>query len=197
MGNGWDDVEGLFVSSADADLRGQGDAQPAFGAFAGERLLFLAWLRPFAKGDHVDPLIELLALAMSLNADRLALRMSARVWSLDDPIPPVSEDADLRQQALALTFVDGVDGDVRMWTVIHPYDLDGDGPTWRAPQRLDGGEGWIGQALRFSVRERDKLATDAKGVGQQAVRVAALGHRLLMPDDVRKGLEKALLAEAT
>lgn len=184
MGNRWEDLESLFVSSADSDLREHGEAQPAFAAFASEQLLFLAWLRHFDKGEYADPLIELLALAVPLCADRLAVSMSARVWSLDDPIPPVTEGTDLRQQVLAVTFVDGAHQGLDMWTMLHPFDLDAGEPVWHSPQRLDGGEGWIGQALQKSVLERGRMAARPEKIRQQAIRLDALGHQLFMSAEV-------------
>lgn len=45
-------------------------------------------------------MIELLALAMALEADRLVFATAGRLTSLDDPIPPVTDGADLRQRTV-------------------------------------------------------------------------------------------------
>jgi hypothetical protein len=88
----WDEVEQFMIAEAERDLEAGNEVRPCFAAFACEAPLVLAFLRPFPKGGYHDPLIELLALAAPLNADRLKLSLSGRAWSMDDPIPPVDPD---------------------------------------------------------------------------------------------------------
>lgn len=172
----WTDA--LFRELADADLARDGEIAPVLAAFGGPDLLFLGWLRPFAKGRYPDPVIELCALALPLGADRLALCLGARAWSLDDPIPPVTEDLDARQRVRITTFADGAARTPLVWNVVQPFDLDGSQVRWSEPTRLDDGEGWIAEALGICIRERAVVADDVPGVLRQAERVVALGHEL-------------------
>lgn len=188
MANRWEDIDDLFVQWAAEDLEETGEIRPGLAAFAGERPRFLAWLRPFPKGAYHKPLIELFALAGPLDADRLAVSMPARVWSLDDPIPPVSADGDLRQRALVVHLVDGACGQPRGVTVFHPFQQDDDGPSWQEPRRLSGGEGWVFSATELAITSRKRLrATDAD-IREQAVRVSRLGHDLYLATDVHDRL---------
>lgn len=187
MGNRWDEVEELFVSCAEADLEQWGELAPALVAFSGEQLLFIAWLRPFEKGAYHDPVIELLALAMPLDADRLALALAGRAWSFEDPIAPVSEDADLRQRVLVLHFVDGADGAAKPYSVVRAFDLEDGKVRWGEPRRLDGGQGWVFQALEVAVHRRARLRAPLSEVRAQAARVVELGHDLhLSPELARR-----------
>ena len=185
MDNRWEDLEALFVACATEDLLTRGEVEPVLAAFAGPRLRFLAWLRPFEKGAYADPLIELCALAVLLDADRLALCMSGRVWSLNDPIAPVTEDVDLRERALVAFFVDGARGRPIAWSVIQPYDVEGDAVRWDDPRRLHDGSGWIPATLKLAVRKRGRPGRDGGDVRRQARRVDALGHGLYVPEDVQ------------
>ncbi|MGH3666294.1 MAG: hypothetical protein ACRDU8_09470 [Egibacteraceae bacterium] len=184
MINRWEDLEELLVAEASEDLRDSGEVRPALSAFRGDDLLFLAWLRPFATGAYADPLIELCALAMPLDADRLALSISGRVWSLDDPIPPVTEGADLRQRALVVHVVDGAGDTLQSHSAIHPYDLSHGDVSWAEPRRLEGGDGWICGALEIAVRDRARLRADAGEIRKQAARVDRLGHELYLPPEI-------------
>lgn len=187
MGNRWDEVEELMVKCAEADLEQSGEVAPALVAFSGQQLQFIAWLRSFEKGAYHDPVIELLALAMPLDVDRLALSLAGRAWSFDDPIPPVSEDADLRQRVLVLHFVDGAQGTPRPHSIVRAFDL-GDGTVrWGEPRRLDGGQGWIFEALEVAVHRRARLRAPLSEIRTQAARVVELGHDLhLSPELARR-----------
>ena len=184
----WEDVEATMVAMAGADLAEGRPITPLLAAFAGDHLRFFAFLRPFAKGEHGDALVELLALAMPLDADRLGLSLSARVWSLDDPIPPVSAAGDLRQRALVCAFVDGTVGRPREETVFHPYDLVDGEVRWHPPQRLGGGQGFVLAAFVLAVRRRHQLRCDDAQILQQATRCVRLGHDLHLAPDVRARL---------
>jgi hypothetical protein len=184
VANRWEDIDDLFVQCATDDLEAAGEIRPGMAAFAGDRLRFLAWLRPFAKGAYHKPLIELFALAGPLDADRLALSIAARVWSLDDPIPPVTREVDLRQRVLMLHVVDGAQGRPRSHTVMRSFELGPDGPEWGARNVLTGGEGWIIQAMEIVVRDRHKLRAPLAEIAKQATRVVSLGHSLYLTEDV-------------
>lgn len=184
MTNRWEDAEELLVAAADDDLCRGDTVQPAFVAFAGASLRFIAWLRPFAEGQHAEPLIELFALAGPLDCDRLMCSFAGRAWSLEDPIPPVTAGADLRQRVLVISAVDAADGDPRSWGAVHAFDLGTDGPTWGERRVLQGGEGWIPRAMEALVRRRDDMRAPLEEVARQARRVAALGHDLHLPPDM-------------
>lgn len=187
--NRWEDLEELFVRCAEDDLMRWGEVDPVYAAFRGTALQFLAWLRPFEKGAYADPLIELCALAMPLRSDRLALALTGRVWSMDDPIAPVTDEGDLRQRALVLTFVDGSAGRARLWTVLRPFDIEHGRVSWHDRQHLDGGEGWIGEALQTCVRKRRRLPADLAAMRSQAVRLIDLGHQLYLAENVAQRLD--------
>lgn len=194
MADRWDDVDELVVATATDDLEATGEVVPCFVAFAGDHLRFIAFLRPFAKGAYADPIVELSALAMPLDADRLALSVGARVWSLDDPVPPVTADADLRQRVLQVEYVDGTAGRPRHHSVLHAFDLADSHLTWHDPVRLDDGEGWIPEALTLAVQHRRRLATTDAEIARQAQRCVALGHDLYLAPAVSERLGMAELA---
>jgi hypothetical protein len=184
MANRWEDVEDLFLKTAEDDLLIDGVVQPALAAFAGDQLRFLAWLRWFPKGQYEEPFIELLSLAMPLDADRLAVSLSGRAWSLDDPIPPVTEDVDLRQRALVLHSVDGGRGRPRTTSVLRPFDLVDGRVEWGERLEQSNVAGWIPEALELSVRRRRRLATSVDEIRKQAERVVNLGHSLYLAPEV-------------
>jgi hypothetical protein len=188
MAPGWSDIEALLVGLAGDDLAEDGEVHPALVALSGDTLAFLAFLRPFEKGCYADPMIELLALAMPLGCDRLALSIGGRVWSLEDPIPPVSDEADLRQRALVLYYVDGT-GPVVSDSVLHPFDLVDGAVVWAPPVGdLGGAQGWIPEALRLSVERREELATGDAEIRRQAARCERLGHEVHLGPEVAERL---------
>ena len=192
MDGRWEDAEQLLVQCAAGDLAAGGDIAPALVAFAGEHPRFLAWLRPFPAGGYRDPLIELLALAMPLDADRLMLSIAGRAWSMADPIPPVTSDADLRQRALVIHSVDGAQGRPRTGSVLHPFDVpEGGDVRWGEARRLGAAEGWIVTALELAVRQRRRLPNALEDIRAQAERVVRLGHQLYLDPAVARHLALA------
>src|SRR5687768_6452757 len=132
----WDDVEAFLLAEATADLTDGEDVAPCLVAFDSNELLLVAFLRSFAKGEYADPLIELMALTGPLGADRLALSIAGRAWSLDDPVVPVvPEVGDLRQRVLAVHRIDGTGPQTTATTALHPFTrVDGE-PRWEPPVR--------------------------------------------------------------
>lgn len=174
----WHNVQRFAVASATEDLDQRGEVHPVLLSFTGDDLSFLAYLRWFPKGAYHDPMIEVLSLASALGADRLAFATGGRLTSLDDPIPPVTADGDLRQRALVVECVDGHDGPPRRHSTIHPFALAGGRVVWEDPVRLTDGQGWIPQAMAAMVEQRGEmaaLATD-QDTRAQALRCVALGH---------------------
>lgn len=182
MTHRWERIEELMVASATDDLQQVGEVTPILVAFAGDEQRLWAFLRPFAKGDHAQPIIELLALAMPLDADRLAFAITGRLTSLDDPIPPVTEDADLRQRALIVEYVEGAGGSLRQDSVIHPFDVVGERVRWQPSVAQQHGEGWLRDVLGCAVAHRGQLVatTSDRDIRRQAQRCLALGHELYL-----------------
>ncbi|HVL98937.1 MAG TPA: hypothetical protein VM324_06580 [Egibacteraceae bacterium] len=186
----WHDVERFTVQTATADLLGRGEVRPLLVGFMGEEQCVVAFLRGFPNGAYTDPIIEVLALAMALGADRLAFAAAGRLTSLDDPIPPVTEDADLRQRALVVEYADGAGPTPLQHSCIHPFTLSSSGVVWDVTLHLTGGRGWIPDALRIAVSSGDQLAGEATDadIRSQAERCVTLGHDLALGPTVRARL---------
>lgn len=191
----WQDVDDLAVDVATADLEHIGEVIPLLVAFAGTELLLCADVRPFAKGAHHGPIIELLALTTPLDADRVAFAITGRLTSLQDPIPPVTRDADLRQRALVVELADGSEGPVRHRSIIHPFELGAGRVMWHDPVHLEGGQGWIRDILHCVISNRAELVAQASddALREQAQRCVALGHGLHLGTETagRLGLSDA------
>ncbi|MGH8900878.1 MAG: hypothetical protein ACRDYA_04155 [Egibacteraceae bacterium] len=173
----WDEMEQFMIAAAERDLEAGDEIRPCLTAFAGEAPLVLAFLRPFPKGGYHDPLIELIALAAPLGANRLKLSISGRAWSMDDPIPPVDLDfGDLRQRVLQIQSVDGTAG--RPWSAstLLPFDVVDGTVRWSEAVRLGSGEGWIPSALEIAVRKRRRFHAPLDEIRRQAERCVTLGH---------------------
>lgn len=180
MAQRWQDVEEFTVQTAGNDLERRAQVRPLLLAFTGDRQCFLAFLRWFPKGEYADPMIELLSLAMVCDADRLAFAVAGRLTSLDDPIPPVTADKDLRQRAVIVEYADATGDALARHCLIHPFDHAGGAVTWGATVRLPSGTGWIPEVIGLCVQRRGELAraATAHDVRAQAERCLALGHDL-------------------
>ena len=193
----WDEwVVELMRAAADLDLRVEGETIPRFIAAEGDRPLVIADVRPFPKGGYHQPLIELMALALPMGADRVTVGITGRVTSLEDPIPPVVHGVgDLRQRVLIVEVVDGHGQPARASSVLVPFDLSDDDVRWRAPFDPGPGEGWIPAALSLLVDHRDEVEVRPGDVLEQAERCAMLGHGLTFEAQAaaRFGLEIAPL----
>ena len=177
----WEDVEGFLLEMAEEDITATGELTPCLVAFAGEVPLFLAFLRPFARGAHADPLIELLALAMPLGANRLAVSVAGRAWSLDDPLPPVVEGVgDLRQQVVCIHTADGAVAEPRLDGLVRPYTLHDGAPQWEGELRPGPAQGWIPETLLAAVTSAGELEVAPEDLVAQAQRCVTLGHQLYL-----------------
>jgi hypothetical protein len=180
----WTDHDELHRWLAEVDAP---DPAPHLLGFAGNRLLVVVRLRPFAPGAHQGPLVEALALALPLGSDRVSVALPGRAWSLDDPVPPVTAGADLRQRVLTQVSVDGHGHDppaLRMR--LHPFHTPaGGGLVWQQPVDPGPGEGWIPDALVTLVAARHHVGggASADDVAQQVDRLDRLGHHVLLPGD--------------
>lgn len=181
----WENMEAFMTAEAARDLEAGEEVRPCFAAFAGAAPLVLAFLRPFPQGRAADALIELLALAAPLDADRLALSIGGRAWSLDDPIPPVDPDfGDLRQRVVAIESVDGSVGRPRPASTIIPFDLVDGQVRWGEPLRGEGEHSWVASAFVVTIRKRRQLRGSMEEIRRQAKRCVALGHLLALSPTV-------------
>lgn len=190
----WDDVESELLDLATLDLLSGADPRPTLTAFIGEQPLAMVGLRPFAPGEALQALIEVLALLLPLGADRLAFATPARAWSTEDPIPAVCDDGDLRQRVLLIVIVDGHGQPCRLTTSVHPFSVTGDGPGWQAPLRPDEApDSPVAAALTVLVDARDDLDDlgDAGKLAAQFGRVLLLGHDVALSDTVAAELVAA------
>lgn len=187
----WHELEQFLLEQAAEDLLADGEIRPRLAAFAGKQPLFLALLRPFTKGAYADPVIELLALALALAADRVTFAAGGRAWSLEDPIAPVVEGVgDLRQRVVAITSVDGAGEHVVRASSLHAFHLRPDEVEWGAVLR-ERAESWIGDALETAVLRRHDLVADLAAARSQATRCAELGHLVAFHSVIAERLRTA------
>jgi hypothetical protein len=197
----WDDVEQFLIDEARRDLeRGDEMARPCLVAFRGESPRFVAFLRDFVKGEYHAPIVELLALAAPLDADRLALGMTARAWSLEDPVVPVTQDGDLRQRVLMIERADATSGTSQSTSVLIPFEdpRPGESIRWGERKVLGACEGWLSAVLGVAVTapQRQVLRVPDRGIAAQAMRLDMLGHLLAFAPDVMLRLQSAEMTEA-
>lgn len=162
------------------------DPAPHLLGYRGPALLTMIRLRPFDPGAYQGPLVEALALALPLGADRISVALAGRAWSLDNPVPPVAPGADLRQRVLTQVTVDG-HGDERpqLRMTLHPFDTAtaAGGILWRSPIDPGPGEGWIPDALVTLVAARHDVGggdPTAPQLGRQVRRLEELGHEVVL-----------------
>jgi hypothetical protein len=198
----WDDTEAVLREEARLDLERTGAVGPALVAFAGDHPLFLAFLRPFRRGHYHDPVIELLALAMPLGANRLAMSVPGRITSLEDPIAPVVPGVgDLRQRGVIISRADamgcGPGGEPVVEQVIWPYELLAGAVRWGPPLRTRDGAGWIIDAIRIAAAHGGELPRVTPQARRQLRRCQRLGHDILAsPRMLRDLMAPARAAEA-
>jgi hypothetical protein len=135
------------------------DPSPHLVAVAGEIPLGIIRLRPFPPGGVHDPLVEVMALMVPLGADRVSLALPGRAWSLDDPVVPVTDDADLRQRVVLQVTVDGHDHEPpALETLLHPFDVGDDGHLeWQDAIDPGPAQGWVAGALQAMIAARRDL----------------------------------------
>ncbi len=168
----WTDQPRMLADLAGLDLEDGSDVRPTLVAFRGDDPLLLATIRPFARGEHHQPIIEVVALALGLGARRMALSLAGRAWSTRDPLPPVVEGVgDLRERVVVVHTVDAEVIPTQVRSLVHPVGPDGlDEPVVDA-----GAVGWVPDVLRHAaeapVMPEGELLT-------QVARCEALGHQL-------------------
>lgn len=171
-----------FLAAGDAP-----DPRPWLLAFESVELLALIGLRPFAPGHYQGPLVEAMALALPIGADRVSVALPARAWSMDDPVPPVTDGVDLRQRVLTQVTVDGSGRSTPLvHTRLHPFRTANgdDAPGLVFDHAVDPGpgHGWIPEALAALVETRGRVGagSTAEERRRQLVRLDQLGHDVLL-----------------
>ena len=178
----WEEVPAMVKDFADADLRRHGEVTPCLAAYAGDRLAFFGFCRPFDKGTHEQPLAELFDLAANLAANRLYLTMGARIWSLDDPIMPAINGADLRQRVVMVHRAEAPPhGAPFRLAEAWPFDLNGSDVAWHerfAPSELP--VGWVTDAVLQTVGRGAARFDEPYTIGliYQAEQMDLMGHVL-------------------
>ncbi len=179
----WEDVEAFLLAEATRDLERYGSEhglesmRPCVVAYAGDTPLLTAFLRPFPPHGAMTPIIEVLSAAVPLGADRVALSLSGRAWSMHDPLPPVIDGVgDLRQRVVILTFVDDHERRGHRTEVIHPFEVAAGRVVWGERRDLGPSIGEVSQGLELLVRNRDELRATDKQIAVQLRRCSLLGH---------------------
>jgi hypothetical protein len=188
----WADDTDRLLTLAGCDLTEGLPPRPTLTAYAGDESIAVVGLRPFGPGELLHPLIELAALLLPLGADRFGLAVPGRAWSLDDPIPPVVDEADLRATVLTVLRIDG-HGTDEPWTdgTLHPYEVDAAGRAAFGPA-LDVGwpEGPATDGLLTLVRRRgDVVSTAPVATVVQFARCLLRGHQVVLAPEVADHLE--------
>lgn len=184
----WDTRERLFLDEAGRDLEAGADPRACLLAYRGEEPLLIAFLRRFVSGDHAQALLEVLALVMPLQPDRLALSIAARAWSLKDPIPPVLDDgADLRQRVLVVVEAEAA-REATSW--MRPFDLVAGVATWG--DRLDEPRptGDVASMVALAVQPEHQITASDRDLRDQAERCLDLGHLVLAGIPLLEVLER-------
>jgi len=192
----WRDAPDTMLALAEGDLAADRMPMPSLVAFAGDDALAIATLRPFEEGEVVQALLELLALLLPVGTDRVALALPARVWSLEDPIPPVTADVDLRTRVVLVITADAHGQACQVTTSLHPYEIGEDGCSWLEPVRPDEAPtAPVVAALSLLLDDRDKLVSDAQEddlrLAAQFGRVLLRGHELALSPALARRLEVA------
>ncbi|MEX0835099.1 MAG: hypothetical protein WD010_03340 [Nitriliruptor sp.] len=190
----WDTATERLLALATAALDDGLPPAPTLAAYAGDEGLAIVGLRPFAPHELTGPLVELAALLLPLGADRFVLALPGRAWSIDDPVPPVVEDVDLRHTVLTVLEIDGHGpGEPRCDGTIHPYGRGADGVArFEDPVPVGWPEGPSADALRLLVARRAVTFDpdpDPAQVVVQFARCLLRGHQVVLAPAVADHLE--------
>lgn len=193
----WHDQPDVLRDLALCDLE-QGEVRPTLIAFRDDDPLFVATVRPFPKGGYEQPLTELGVLALMLRATRVALSLSGRAWSTNDPIPPVADGhGDLRQHVLVIHLADASGPQLVRRTDIHPVRVDADG-RHRLGEAIsaDDGVGRVVDMLALMVAPPADAVPSQRSpdveVLRAALRCQSAGHQLAWGESVARRLNVGL-----
>lgn len=186
----WSDVGSMHREFAEIDVRYDQTPLPRLIAFDGDAPLVTVTLRPFDKGQYMDPLIEVLSFLLPFGATRISAGFPGRSWSLNDPIPPVTDGVDLRQRTLVETRAveDGT-----LSSCLHPFEVDGDRITWGDPLHLGAPEGPISSVLAICMPRRHELRAAPDAVLEQLARIGVRGHEIAVAPAGAQRLERLAL----
>lgn len=179
----WDAIDDHLLDLAADDLRAGREARPMLAAFDGARPVALVGLRSFDPGEALQALLEVLALVLPLGADRLAFAAPGRAWSLDDPIPPVCGDGDLRQRVILLALADGHGAPCQLTTVVRPFAVEDGTPHWgEALRSEEPPDSPVASAMTVLVDARHRFDDlgDERKLAAQFARVLLLGHEVVL-----------------
>ncbi len=143
----WDERFDLFRTLAADDLEDGDDVFATVVGFNGDHGVVLVGVRDFLQGTHIAALTEALSLPWGLGCSRFCVALAGRAWSLDDPIPPVAGDADLRQRVVAVEEVAGGDGHPRRASHLLPFTRHAGGVTWHDRVTMSASQGPVGDML--------------------------------------------------
>ncbi len=193
----WEEVESFLLDGALLELDHGLAPLPALAAFAGEDPVAVGNLRPFEPGEVVPALVEVLALLLPLEVDRLALLLPARAWSVADPIPPVTDEVDLRTPVLVVVRGDAHEQacitDATVQELLVPETPEA---LWRLGVPLPAGSEYddrLAHALSILLDHRHELRADLTEdtLVQQLGRILLLGHELALGEEPTERLTRA------
>ena len=179
----WQQLAELARDLAAIDVHNEGMVRPTLYGFCGNELLAGIELRSHPAGGYEAPLVEALALLVPAGADRLAFLGSGRAWSLDDPVPPVCDEGDLRQQIAVLLAADRHHRDrPALSSTLMPFRCTDGEVDWSEPVHLDDHPGGpLPVILTAALTGTPDTALGEVTLGRQALRLARLGHTLQLP----------------
>lgn len=169
-------VPELLRTMASIDLELDGVVTPQLFAFARGAPLAAIGLRPFASGDAVRALIEVLSFLLPVGADRVLCSFGGRAWSSADPVPPVCEAGDLRVPVLVIVDADASSGTCALTSSLATCE---ESFTFREVDGLREGEAVEGEVpwvLRTLLDQRHAVTARPDELLAQVGRVMSLGH---------------------
>lgn len=170
------EFEDLARALVELDVELGDEPRHRLAAYRGEEPLLVIDLRPFPPGGIEGPMVEAVAGALALGADRLAAALPGRAWSMDDPVVPVTADVDLRQRVLMCTTA-AATLPLRSWLL--PFAIGDAGLSWEPPVLEDDDcIGWVPHALQVAVDATWEPDPDA--AADQLARCTALGHNVFV-----------------
>jgi len=186
----WTDVGLMHRAFAEVDVRFDGTPLPRLIGFAGDEPLAMVTLRPFDPGEALGPMIEALAFLLPFGANRISAGFPGRGWSLDDPIPPVTDEVDLRQRIVVEM---RVVQDATVSSCLHPFAINDGAIVWEEPLDLGPPEGHLAHALAVTMAGRHTVRVGPGDILEQLARMGVRGHELAVAPQGAVWLERLAL----